>query len=196
MKPLRKINYLLIAICISVGSWLFGQGTYIYAKAELAQYLIHQSWQQTLQTNTPSKPWPWADTWPVARIMVPKYHVDLIVLAGSSGRTLAFGPGHQSSRVFPGNIGNSIISAHRDTHFKFLQYLQPGDEILVQNAQGVIKGFQVTQAQVVNSQHATLSLDNPSPILTLVTCYPFDAIVPGGPLRYVVFAEAAKGYTI
>ncbi len=26
--------------------------------------------------------------------------------------------------------------------------------------------------------------------LTLVTCYPFDAIVPGGPLRYLVFAEA------
>jgi sortase A len=29
------------------------------------------------------------------------------------------------------------------------------------------------------------------PTLTLVTCYPFDAIVPGGPLRYAVTAVAA-----
>ncbi len=26
--------------------------------------------------------------------------------------------------------------------------------------------------------------------LTLVTCYPFDAVLPGGPLRFLVFAEA------
>jgi sortase A len=29
------------------------------------------------------------------------------------------------------------------------------------------------------------------PTLTLVTCYPFDAVIPGGPLRFVVVAEAA-----
>ena len=32
-----------------------------------------------------------------------------------------------------------------------------------------------------------------APMLTLVTCYPFDAVVPGGPLRYVVTALAEKG---
>jgi sortase A len=196
MESKRKINYLLITISVSVGGWLFGQGAYIYAKASLAQHLIHKSWEQTLNTKTPSKPWSWADTWPVARIMVPKYHVDYIVLAGSSGRTLAFGPGHQSSSVFPGGIGNSIISAHRDTHFKFLQRLQPGDEILVQNTRGNLKRFRVTEAQIVNSDRASLSLDYPEPLLTLVTCYPFDATLPGGPLRYVVFAEAVKSHYV
>ena len=96
--------------------------------------------------------------------------------------------------VFPGDVGNSIISAHRDTHFKFLSQVQHGDKILVQNAQGVTKRFQVTEVRVVNSQRATLALDYPSPLLTLVTCYPFDAVAPGGPLRYVVFAEETIGY--
>jgi sortase A len=32
--------------------------------------------------------------------------------------------------------------------------------------------------------------------LILVTCYPFDAIVPGGPLRYVVYARKVEGKTI
>jgi sortase A len=196
MEPVRNINFLVMTICISIGGWMFWQGAYIYAKAALAQYLIHHSWQQTLKTKVPSKPWPWADTWPVARMLVPKHQVDLIVLAGSSGRTLAFGPGHQSASVFPGKVGNSIISAHRDTHFKFLARVRPGDEILVQNAQGVTKRFHVTEARIVNSQLTTLSLDYPSPLMTLVTCYPFDAITPGGPLRYVVFAEEVKGYNI
>ena len=29
--------------------------------------------------------------------------------------------------------------------------------------------------------------------MTLITCYPFDALEAGGPLRYVVFADAIKG---
>ena len=32
--------------------------------------------------------------------------------------------------------------------------------------------------------------------LTLVTCYPFDAIVPGGPLRYLLFVEAEPIWSV
>ncbi len=43
-------------------------------------------------------------------------------------------------------------------------------------------------AEVIDARQARLAPDDGRPILSLVTCYPFDAIVPGGPLRYVVTA--------
>jgi sortase (surface protein transpeptidase) len=45
---------------------------------------------------------------------------------------------------------------------------------------------------VVDSRSTRIALRSDVPRLTLVTCYPFDAIEPGGPLRYVVTAELAQ----
>ena len=192
----KHLRYTLILILVTIGGVLFGKGSYIYAKALLAQYLIQQSWEQTLTQNTPVKPWSWSDTWPVARLMIPKHGVDLIVLAGDSGRTLAFGPGHQSGSVFPGQTGNSVISAHRDTHFDFIAELHVGDEIIVQNHTGALQHYRVIEAQILDSREAGLSVDYPKSLLSLVTCYPFDAVAAGGPMRYVVFAEQVKSFYI
>ena len=40
-----------------------------------------------------------------------------------------------------------------------------------------------------------VALDAAQPRLTLVTCYPFDAVVPGGPLRLVVTADPQRAAT-
>src|SRR5438046_6431412 len=76
------------------GLVLFGQGAYIHAKALLAQVLLDRAFTETITTGRDVKPWSWADTWPVARIEVKRIGASAIVLAGSSGQTLAFGPGH------------------------------------------------------------------------------------------------------
>jgi sortase A len=93
--------------------------------------------------------------------------------------------------VLPGERGNSIIAGHRDTHFRFLQDLRAGDRLAVERANGV-RWFVVTGTSVVDSRSTRIALRSDVPRLTLVTCYPFDAIEPGGPLRYVVTAELAK----
>jgi len=169
-----------------VGLFYLGCGGYIFAKAELAQHLIQTSWQQSLIDHKQIKPWSWADTWPVARIIAPKYQVDLIVLAGDSGRTLAFGPGHRFGTTIPGHSGNSIVSAHRDTHFKFLQYVTLGDEIIVQNQDSRLQVFKVVDTKIVDIDSANIQVDYTEPVLTLVTCYPFRKSIPGGRLRYLV----------
>ena len=51
--------------------------------------------------------------------------------------------------------------------------------------------FTVTELRVVDSRLERIALDGAAPRLTLVTCYPFDALIPGGPLRWVVTADAA-----
>lgn len=165
-----------------------GSAAYIPAKAVVAQLLLEHAWARS-DDDTPQKPWNWADTWPVARLQAIKYDVDLIVLAGMTGESMAFGPAHYSGSALPGNRGTSVIGGHRDTHFRFLEKLRNGDRLLVERANGTEHWFRVTATEVVDSRDTQLLLRDDGSWLTLVTCYPFDAVTPGGPLRYVITAE-------
>ena len=115
--------------------------------------------------------------------------VELIVLEGESGRTLAFAPGHLSVSALPGEPGNSIIAGHRDTHFQFLQFMEKGESIVLEMPDGIHHRYQVTDIDVVDSRRGSILIDTDSPMLSLVTCYPFQAEFAGGPLRYVVTAK-------
>ena len=181
---------LLVALPLVVlGAWQLGGGLYIPAKAALAQHLLDGAWQDSLDGDALARPWPWADTWPVARLSVPRYGVDHVVLAGASGSSLAFAPGHVDGTPRPGEPGNCVIGGHRDTHFGFLRHLKIDDEIALQAPDGVQRTYRVVETRVVDHQDAGIELATPSPHVTLVTCYPFDAVAPGGPLRFVVTAE-------
>jgi sortase A len=180
----------LILLLAFAGAACCGGGLYIHAKAGLAQKLLHSAWARTQQSGVPAKPWPWADLQPVARLIAPAQDIDLLVLSGASGRTLAFGPGHLSGSANPGDPGNSVITAHRDTHFRFLQRLAAGDRLVVEGRNGARRHFHVRRIYVADYRALNIPRDALQPTLTLVTCYPFDAINPGGPLRYVVVAEA------
>ena len=188
-KKRRGISVLTIVVATTFGIWQLGEGAYIYVKAQLAQYLLLSAWQETKRTKNEVKPWSWADTWPVAKLEVSAHNVELIVLAGDTGRTLAFGPGYNLASVKPGDTGNSIISAHRDTHFEFLRHLKLRDKIVIENQQGNKKVFTVNKIEIVDSRNSSVGTGGDIATLTLVTCYPFDALQAGGPLRYVVEAD-------
>jgi sortase A len=163
------------------------QGGWIQAKAALAQVLLHDAWSTTLTDAQPHRPWPWADFWPVARLRVEHLDVDLIVLAGDSGNVLAFGPGHSTRSAVPGGSGTVVISGHRDTHFRFLQDLRSGDRISLETARGEFS-YRVQASATVDVRTARLQLSQAQRRLVLTTCYPFDALATGGPLRYVLEA--------
>jgi sortase A len=181
---------LSVVVLAIAGSIAFGGGLFIYAKAAAGQALLHWAWSRSATGSAPAKPWPWADTHPVARLRVPGLDVDEFVLAGASGRTLAWGPGHLDDSAPPGATGNSVLSAHRDTHFRFLQRVVPGDAIVLEQPGGARRHYRVRDVFVADVRSLRIPRDTPVPTLTLVTCYPFDALVPGGTLRYVVVAEA------
>lgn len=185
----RKLGRLVVACLLCFGFWQLGQGAYIPAKAWLAQELMQRAWARTGGDEARAVPWPWADTWPVARLTAKSGAIDLIILAGGSGRTLAFGPGHLSASVLPGETGNAVIAGHRDTHFRFLENVQPGEVLKVESGDGQKYEYEVVNAEIVDSRKGRLMLDTDSAILSLVTCYPFDTREAGGPLRYVVTAR-------
>jgi sortase A len=184
-----KPGRLLVACLLCLGFWQLGQGAYIPAKAWLAQELMQRAWTRTRSGETRSTPWPWADTWPVARLTAKAGEVDLIVLAGGSGRTLAFGPGHLSASALPGEVGNAVIAGHRDTHFRFLKDIQPGELLKLESTEGLKTLYRVVAVDIVDSRRGSLLLDTEAAMLSLVTCYPFEALEAGGPLRYVVTAR-------
>ncbi len=180
---------LLVACLLGFGFLSVGQGTYIPAKAWLAQELMLRAWSRMQSGASRVTPWPWADTWPVARLTARSGDVDLIVLAGGSGRTLAFGPGHMSASAMPGEVGNAVIAGHRDTHFRFLKDLQVGEILKFELGRASEHSYEIIDIDIVDSRKASLLLDTDAAMLSLVTCYPFDAIDAGGPLRYVVTAR-------
>ncbi len=178
---------------LAAGLALTGHAAYIHGKALVAQALLQRAWAATRATAAPAKPWPWADTVPIARLIAPAHGVDLLVLSGATGRTLAFGPGHHDGSAMPGHAGNTVLSAHRDTHFRFLRRLAIGDELIVELPAGQRFHYRVRDTLVADTRELRLPRLPNEPALTLVTCYPFDAIEPGGPLRYVVVATAGGG---
>jgi sortase A len=180
----------LVLVCLLGGLWQLADAIFISAKAEVAQELIAKAWARSLlKGGQPIKPWPWADTWPIARLVVPRHSIDLYVLAGAAGNALAFGPGHVSASAFPGERGVSVIGGHRDTHFSFLQALQHNTLLKVELSDGSSKTYRVAQMKVVDATKEALpGFFSTESELMLVTCYPFDALFSGGPLRYVVKA--------
>jgi len=177
------------AVLAAASLWQFGQAAYIHAKAAAAQYLMLAAWDRSRDGETGARPWPWADTHPVARLRAPGHGADFVILSGASGRTLAFAPGHLDGSALPGQPGNSIIAGHRDTTFRFLKTLAEGDELIVDTPDGGRHTYRVTAAQIVDARKSWAAAGNGRPMLTLVTCFPFEDFTPGGPLRYVVTAE-------
>ncbi|NBC32330.1 MAG: class GN sortase [Alphaproteobacteria bacterium] len=173
------------------GLWHVGAAVAVEAKAQLGQWLLEEAWDRTLAGEDRVRPWPWADTWPVARLEVPGHGIDLIVLADASGRSLAWAPGHVSGTARPTAPGLTIFGGHRDTHFRFLAALLPGEPLSVQTPDGRTHTYQVTDTRIVDSRRAVVRRAAPGPALALVTCYPFDAVTVGGPLRYLVHAAPA-----
>ncbi len=188
-KPRRRQD-MIFCLLLLASCFFLWNGIYIHAKARVAQWLLENSWHNTLRSGGEiSRPWPWADTWPIARLKVPSQEQDLIVLAADSGQSLAFGPGASEASSRIGENGMVVIGGHRDTHFGFLENVSAGDLLHLQDVRGRWFAYRVSHLNIANSRLLRIEMSSESPKLTLVTCYPFNAINPGGDLRYLVTAD-------
>lgn len=185
MSSYHKLTFILI-ILAAAALWQFGLAGWIHTKAYAAQILLDRAWQQTLIDQGHNRPWPWADTWPMAELIVPQLDIAQIVLAGDSGAILAFGPGHSFASASPDEYGTVMISGHRDTHFRFLQNLKKGERLILKTKSG-IHYYIVSNTRVVDSRNYKVDINNDE--LILVTCYPFNSTITGDTKRYLVFAQ-------
>lgn len=182
---LLRRHWILAAAGLTAAVFLL-DAVWIPVKAELAQHLLERAWLRTLAGEANAKPWPWADTRAVAVLEVPRLGLREIVLEGSSGRNLAFGPTLVNTTRLD-ESADRILSGHRDTHFSFLKQLKTGDLLRLRTASG-IREYRVSWQEAVDSRKQQLVIDHSIDRLTLLTCYPFNAPTTGGPLRWVVTA--------
>jgi sortase A len=188
-----RLGKLTPVVLVIVSLVCFLNAGAIHAKASIAQLLMGIAWQKTVTAEQPKthKPWPWADTWPVARLRSESHGVDLIVLAGSHGEALAFGPGLQE--FTPEHTDNSqvkILAGHRDTHFKFLQKVSVGDTVSLQNTDGIWHNYRVDEHTIVTVENGKMPIPNAwlhhAGMVVLATCYPFEGIASQSQQRLLV----------
>ncbi len=191
-RPQGFALFVAAGLACVLGCVLLAQGIYIHVKAIVAQVLLERAFMQSVETGSAVKPWSWADTWPVARVSVPRLGARSIVLEGSSGQALAFGPGRLPGSAVAGEPGTAVYAAHRDTHFAFLGRVEKGDAIVVTRADGREVSFEVTGIGVVSWDQSGIDVHASGRNLVLATCWPLDART-AGPLRYVVHAQMVDG---
>ena len=175
------------------GGVIAGQGIYLKAKATVAQYLLEVAWNESIKTGRGVAPWSWADTKPLARLVFSNQNKTFIILEGSSGRTLAFAPGHLTGSNLPASSlplgkGHIIISGHRDTHFSLLEQSTIEDVLMLESIDKTKRYYQIKTIKIVDSRIEPLILEPGKGLLTLITCYPFDAVTAGSPFRYRIDA--------
>lgn len=197
---MSRARWLLIAAGLGLALWQWCQAGWIAGKAVAAQWLLERAWAESSEGQAGQRPWPWADFAPVARLSVPALDVDRIVLGDASGRTLAFGPGHLPASARPGDSGTVVLAGHRDTHFAFVRRLKPGMVIDLTGPDGRSRRYSVSTTEIMDTRTQQVALEHTNRLI-LSTCWPFDAIDAGGPLRYLVIAEpsgmpAASGLEI
>jgi sortase A len=123
----------------------------------------------------------------VGEIKIPNIGVSVMVLEGDSASVLHRAAGHVEGTAIPGEPGNVVIAAHRDTFFRPLRNIRDQDIITLTTSRGTYQ-YQVESVQVVGPNDTTVLADSPAPTLTLITCYPFYYVGPA-PKRFIVQAK-------
>jgi sortase A len=123
---------------------------------------------------------------PIGRIEIPRLGVSAVVRAGADARTLRLAVGHIAGTAFPGDRGNVGLAGHRDTFFRKLRDIRPGDVIRVVTPDGTFT-YRVSRTNIVNPGDVWVLDPTDQPVLTLVTCYPF-SYVGSAPQRFIVRA--------
>jgi sortase A len=120
-------------------------------------------------------------------IEIPRLDTAAIVEEGVENGTLWKAVGHVPGTAFPGENGNAVLAAHRDTYFSGLGDLKVGDLVSFKSPTATYS-YRVESTRIVEPDDADVLRASKEPTLRLVTCYPFHYI-GSAPQRYVVTAR-------
>jgi len=169
MKKIIKTSLLIS------GSLLCLHAAWLPAKGWLSQQLISYSWHQTVDLKQKNKPWPWADTHPIAELSFKRLNKNIVVLNGGDTTTLAFSAG----AIAPFNLVKStkpfVVAGHQDSHFSFLEGVIMNDIISLADKDGKSQLYQVEAIDIVDASTGELPVLANDSQLILITCYPFSS---------------------
>lgn len=176
------------------GALLCGICVGAYLEARVFQAMENRRLEEALHFNgardypvRPRRSSPRAAGSLVGRLEIPRLKLSTVVLEGSDSRILRVGVGRLPETADPGQIGNVVLSGHRDTFFRPLRQIRAGDQIRLVTPAGSYPYLVEWTAVVDPSDTASLRA-TADRSLTLVTCYPFRYVGPA-PQRFIVRAR-------
>ena len=188
-RGLRRAEYVLLAAGLAIlgycGAELFNSHI---QQARGERELERLRRDPSAVSGAPAKI---ADGTLVGQVEIPKLHLSAVVFQGTSDGILARGVGHLDDSAFPGQSGNVVLAAHRDTFFRSLRNIRRGDLVQVTTPYGV-RIYAVDSTQVVKPTETSVVASTATPTLTLITCYPF-YYVGHAPKRFIVRARPVSG---
>jgi len=179
----KVLSWTFIAIGIVLLGYVGGQYWQMYR----SQKNLEAEWQRQAATVSVPGHADISAQQMLTRLVIPKIDMDAIVIEGASRRELSEGPGHMKQTAQPGEMGNAVITAHRDTFFRHIYELTKGDQIQVRRS-GRTFTYAVTGKRIVKPEDVSVLKQTNDPQLTLITCYPTYYIGPA-PERLVVFSK-------
>ena len=188
---IQMAGFLVLVYCAFV--FVHAQAFQAYAKWVFDRALGNrQSATQRYSESPVSLPWssdravPELDSL-IGRIEIPRLQLSTMILEGVGERQLQLGAGHVSETALPGETGNVVIAAHRDTFFRPLQNISKNDRIVLTTLDGSFQ-YIVESIQITDPDNTAALRPSAEPALTLVTCYPF-TFVGSAPQRFIVRAR-------
>ena len=124
------------------------------------------------------------------RIQIPALKVDAPVVQGDGWEQLKKGVAQHIGSSDPGQEGNVILSAHNDVYgelFRYLDRLQPGDQVILYTQQKQYT-YVVDRTLIVKPTQVEVMGATADPSVTLISCYPY--LVDSD--RIVVFAKLSN----
>lgn len=129
----------------------------------------------------------------LALLEIPRLGLTVPVLEGTDELTLNRGVGHIEGTALPGECDNVGIAGHRDGFFRVLKDVTDGDTITLVTLWETMH-YTVEDTRIVEPEEIQVLDPTSTPVLTLVTCFPF-YYVGNAPERYVVRARlTSEGY--
>jgi sortase A len=127
----------------------------------------------------------------IAVLEIPRLGLTVPVLEGTDEFTLNRGVGHVAGTALPGERGNVAIAGHRDGFFRVLKDVTAGDRIRLVTLWQTVD-YTVQETRIVEPEDVRVLEPTGTPVLTLLTCYPF-YYVGSAPKRFVVRAGLNAG---
>lgn len=188
----KLFRRLVVSALVIVGGAMSIQASWLPTKAWVSQQLINYSWQQSISAQerlVVVKPWPWADTYPIAELVFQRLDKSIVVLNGGDPTTLAFSAGAVAPFNQPTATNPFVVAGHRDSHFSFLEDIAMKDIISLVDTQGKTQLYQVQNIDIVDATTGQLPLIADEKTLVLITCYPFNQLGNDSNERYVITAK-------
>lgn len=173
-KTLRWLGWALIITALLLVGYYFLTDFW----TGQAQRSLKREWSKTIEAAKSS---PGKDSKTpslgsgIARLVIPKIKLDVIVVEGTVATALRKGPGHLKGTALPGEVGNCVISGHRVTYahpFRRLDEIGKGDSIILYTKKGRFD-FSVADKKIVKPKDTSVVGPTPDMTLTLTACHPF-----------------------